>query len=287
MQHSKSYNRDKSPLYENEIPCQMVSSIAQKYLGNYYEDKFFEYGLIIIKPEALIMGKVDEIFSIFCTRGYELVYFTRKKIDAMCTAEMWKFSWQNATLENILINQKLLSMYDSIILILRLHNPGSKSVCEMLTDLKGSAVESKRKPYQIRYQIKPINYMLNYVHSSDNVNDFIRELGILLNFDEIIQTFNAIISNRIISYPCIEIFHFPKQNYTLDKWMNNICNQLKTVDICISDQKYILSQIQLFKKFNTDFKISFNFLSVLCQYNLIKWNFNNIVFLSNNINYTE
>lgn len=105
---------------------------AQKYLGNYYEDKFFEYGLIIIKPEALIMGKVDEIFSIFCTRGYELVYFTRKKIDAMCTAEMWKFSWQNATLENILINQKLLSMYDSIILILRLHNPGSKSVCEMV-----------------------------------------------------------------------------------------------------------------------------------------------------------
>ena len=95
MQHSKSYNRDKSPLYENEIPYQMVSSIAQKYLGNYYEDKFFEYGLIIIKPEALIMGKVDEIFSIFCTRGYELVYFTRKKIDAMCTAEMWKFSWQN------------------------------------------------------------------------------------------------------------------------------------------------------------------------------------------------
>ena len=43
MQHSKSYNRDKSPLYENEIPYQMVSSIAQKYLGNYYEDKFFEY----------------------------------------------------------------------------------------------------------------------------------------------------------------------------------------------------------------------------------------------------
>ena len=73
MQHSKSYNRDKSPLYENEIPYQMVSSIAQKYLGNYYEDKFLEYGLIIIKPEALIMGKVDEIFSIFCTRGYELV----------------------------------------------------------------------------------------------------------------------------------------------------------------------------------------------------------------------
>ena len=53
MQHSKSYNRDKSPLYENEIPYQMVSSIAQKYLGNYYEDKFLEYGLIIIKPDIL------------------------------------------------------------------------------------------------------------------------------------------------------------------------------------------------------------------------------------------
>ena len=143
-----------------EIPCHLGWCSANVSFRRNYSC------LLYTSPEALIMGKVDEIFSIFCTRGYELVYFTRKKIDAMCTAEMWKFSWQNATLENILINQKLLSMYDSIILILRLHNPGSKSVCEMLTDLKGSAVESKRKPYQIRYQIKPINYMLNYVHSS-------------------------------------------------------------------------------------------------------------------------
>lgn len=48
---------------------------------------------MLIKPEAIIMGKASEIFSILHSAGYELIYFVRKKIDALRTSEMWKFSW--------------------------------------------------------------------------------------------------------------------------------------------------------------------------------------------------
>ncbi len=69
----------------------------------------------------------------------------------------------------------------------------------MLTKLKGSAFESKREPYQIRWKIKPINYVLNYVHTSDDSSDFLREVGILLDWDELIQAFEAMVSNHIKS----------------------------------------------------------------------------------------
>ena len=206
---------EKNTLYENEIPYRMVCNMVKMYWSNQYKEELRKYGLMLIKPEALIMGKASEIFSILHATGYELIYFVQKNIGAVRTSEMWKFSWLNSSLEHILVNQKLFSVYDSLILILRSRNFGTKSACQMLTDLKGSAFKSERAPHQIRWKIRPINYVLNYVHTSDDSNDFLRELGILLDWDELIQVFEAIVSNHTISYPSIDKPAAPKQDYTL------------------------------------------------------------------------
>ncbi len=142
---------------------------------------------MLIKPEAIITGKTSEILSILHAERYELVYFVRKNIGALRAAEMWKFSWLHSSLEQIFVNQKLFSVCDSLILILRTQDSILASACERLTDLKGSAFESKKKPYQIRWKIKPINYVLNYLHTSDDSDDFLRETGILLEWEELIQ----------------------------------------------------------------------------------------------------
>lgn len=276
----------KNTLYENEIPYRMVCSMLKMYWPNKYKKELHKYGLMLIKPEALIMGKVSEIFSILHDAGYELIYFVQKNIGATRTSEMWKYSWLNSSLEHILLNQKLFSVCDSVILILRSQNIGAKSACEMLTDLKGPALESKRKPYQIRWKIRPINYVLNYVHTSDDCNDFLREMGILLDWDELIQVFEAIISNRIVSYPIIEKPSLPIQDYTLANWLHNICDRMEVSSLSIPDQKYIMKKIQKLLDY-TGQKISINFLRILCQYELIEWNFETILVLSNNISYLE
>lgn len=214
------------------------------------------------------------------------IYFVRKNIGSVRAAEMWKFSWLHSSLEHILVNQKLFSVCDSLILILRAQNSDTKSACEMLTDLKGPALESKRKPHQIRWKIKPINYVLNYVHTSDDSIDFLREIGILLDWDELIQAFEAIVSNQVISYPSIEVPTLPEQDYTLANWLNNICARMEFSSISTSDQKYIMKNVQILKNYAGQ-KITLNFLRVLCQYELIEWNFETIVVLSNNINYLE
>lgn len=241
---------------------------------------------MLIKPEAIIMGKTSEIFSILHAAGYELIYFCAKKINPICTAEMWKFSWLHFSLEYILVNQKLFSTYDSLILILRTQNFGTNSACEMLTDLKGSALESKRKPYQIRWKIKPINCILNYVYTSDDSNVFLREIGILLDWKELIQAFEAIISNHVMSYPSIDEPILLEQNYILNNWLDKIYARMKIASIYNSDQKYIIKNIQLLKS-STGAKITLDFLRILCQYELIEWNFETVVVLSNNINYLE
>lgn len=281
-----SNSSEKTVLYENEIPYRMVYNMVKMYWPYGYKKELHKYGLILIKPEAIITGKAEEIFTILLAAGYELIYFARKNIGSIRTAEMWKFSWLHSSLEHILINQKLFSACDSLILILRARNSGTRSACEMLTDLKGSAFESKRKPYQIRWKIKPINYVLNYVHTSDDSNDFLREIGILLDWDELIQAFEAMVSNHVIPYPNVEESTLSQQDYSLANWLKNTYAKMKNSSISISDKKYIKKQIHILGNY-TGQKITLKFLYILSQYELIEWNFVTIVVLSNNINYLK
>lgn len=279
-------DNNKIALYENEIPYRMACDLAKMYWPNQYKNELHKYGLVLIKPEAVIMGKASEIFSILHAEGYELAYFSRKTIDAMRVAEMWKFSWQHSSLEQILVNQKLFSMCESFILILRTQHPFKKSACEMLTELKGSAFESERKPYQIRWKIKPINYILSNLHTSDDCIDFLREIGILLNWNELIQAFEVMAFNNVIAYPIVEKPPMLKSNYTLDNWCDNICAKMKVSNISPSDKSYIVKNIQSLKK-HAEHKITLNLLLILCRYELFEWNFETIVMLSNHINYLK
>ena len=127
---------------------------------------------------------------------------------------------------------------------------------------------------------------MNYVHTSDDSNDFLREIGILLDWDELLQAFKAIASNHTISYPSIEALALQGQNYTLDSWLNSICVRIENLTISDFDKEYIMQSILMLKDY-TGQKITLNFLHVLCQYELINWDFETIVVLSNHINYLK
>ena len=113
-----------------------------------------------------------------------------------------------------------------------------------------------------------------------------REIGILLDWEELLQVFKAIASNHTIAYPSIDKPVVPKHDYTLTNWLNNICDRLKISELSTPDKDYIMKEIQILKKYTGE-KITLNFLRVLCQYELIQWNFETIVIISNNINYLE
>ena len=237
---------------------------------------------MIIKPEAIITNKISEIFSILKSNNYELCYWARKNISSIQVADLWKFSWTNSSIENIIINQKVFSVCEAVILILHLPNIEEGSACEKLTELKGPAIKSKRKPYQIRCKVEPINYMLNFIHTSDDSNDFLRELGILFETDELIQIFNDMSLERVVDYPAIVEDNSEKRNYSLMVWGDKILNKLKNCNCNSADKKNILSSITLLKENNAAL-VNINFIYLLCKYDLIKWDFETIVIISSRI----
>lgn len=278
------YLLNKNNLYKNETPYRIVKNMAEIYWSNQYISELHKYGLMLVKPEAILLRKTSTIFSILQSLDYELVYFLFKKIGSTDISEMWKYSWVNSSLERIFVNQKLFSTYKSLILILRIRTLNEKSTCELLTDLKGSVNEFERKSYQIREKIKPINYILNYIHTSDDQYDFLRELGILLDWEELVQVFDAITSNCIIPYPNVNELYFSKLDFTLDNWLKNIYTNMKYSTTSPSDRKYIIDNIQILKS-NHERKITLDFLYVLYRNQLIHWDFETIVVISNHINY--
>lgn len=275
---------EKNNLYQDEISYRMSTCLAQMHWSDKYENVLYRYGMAIIKPEAIMLGKVSDILSIIKTSGFEIVYVSQKKLTDEQTNQMWKFSWINASIERILINQKLFSVCFSIIVVLRYKFNMNMSACEILTELKGSSYPEKRKSHQIRSRIKPINLILNYIHTSDEIADFLREIGILFNWDEMFNIFNLISSNNKISFSYIEQESIYLTELPLNVWLKKICCNTEKIDMDYSCKKYIKNLLQQFRECSNN-KLPLDLLQILCKYNLINWDFETIVILSNNIEY--
>lgn len=275
---------DKKILYQEEIPFRIAQNLAKMYWSEQWYNKLFKIGLLIIKPEAIMLGKVSKILDIISENEFELIYSSYKKLNIEQTSAMWKFAWRNASVERILINQKLFSLCNSLILILRYKKPTVFSACEMLTDLKGPSLPEMRKPYQIRNQIQPINYILNYVHTSDEIADFLRELGILFDWTELIHIYNLLNLNNSIPFTYIEQEIIEEKQYSLSSWIKKICLRMETSSIVIPNKTYIYNLLYEIESY-PNYKISLKLLQILCQYNLLTWNFETIVVLSNHIEY--
>lgn len=285
---SKSLNKEslKNKIYQQETPFRITTSLAQIYWSDQWKQKVNELGLLIIKPEAIMMNKVKDILNIVTKSGFEIVYHSHKKLTEVQVFEMWKFGWKDASIERILINQKLFSICNSIILVLRYKKASKLSACEIATDLKGPALPEKRKSYQIRSQIEPLNYILNYVHTSDETADYLRELGILFDWDELIYIWDIINSQKTIQPLIIKEHFFKEQDFSLKLWLKEVSKSIRKDSIPFYIKTCIQNELTIIEK-NSNYKISLKLILMLCQYDIITWDFKNIIILSNNIKYMD
>ena len=63
-------DNEKNFLYDKEISYRMVCNMVKMYWPNQYKKELCKYGLMLIKPEAIITGKAPEIIDILRTTGY-------------------------------------------------------------------------------------------------------------------------------------------------------------------------------------------------------------------------
>lgn len=190
----------KSELYCRDLYYELSYSIAIDVLKDRFLKTIWSIGLLIIKPEAERLGRIPLILELLSSNGYEIVRTLKTEIAAVQTTEIWKYQWSAASMDRINTNINLMKMEPSYVLILKNPRYAVSQSCPLsmiLTEQKGSADAKFRNESHFRTALKPLNMILNYIHTSDEPMDVIRELGILFDIDRLYEIYSSLINTNV------------------------------------------------------------------------------------------
>ena len=151
------------------------------------------YALMIVKPETIVFQKLGILLKLIKMNDFIIIYCKKENINGAQIISLWEWSWDNATIERILLNQKLFELSYSLVLILKYVWNKNCIASEYLTFLKGSSNIEIREKGSFRDILKSSNFLINFIHTSDDVENFIREIGVLFSSDEIIDIYLSLI----------------------------------------------------------------------------------------------
>ena len=161
------------------------------------ENLFHKLALVMLKPECLAMNKVDNAIRILIELGFEPIFIRIKRLTQNQVVSLWQHGWKNANTERIILNIVAATWNNSAVIILRDTKRTHEDSCVFLTSLKGSSVDSSSNQHTIRGRLGTINNYLNFIHCSDNYEEFVREVFVLLEISEIIELLHSIESNNV------------------------------------------------------------------------------------------
>lgn len=203
------------------------------------------YALMIVKPETIVFQKLGILLKLIKMNDFIIIYCKKENINGAQIISLWEWSWDNATIERILLNQKLFELSYSLVLILKYVGNKNCIASEYLTFLKGSSNIEIREKGSFRDILKSSNFLINFIHTSDDVENFIREIGVLFSSDEIMDIYTLILND------------YEKQNTAQPK---SICRLLKTIknDSLKANNKFIFNGEKDFYDFLENIKNKIN-----------------------------
>lgn len=209
----------------------LFSNNILKKLNTNYLNILNKYALVLLKPECLALNMVEKVFDEFELLGFYPVYIKFKILSQNQVFSLWKYGWENADLTRIILNCFSICWNYSAIVILKNSDQKCNDSCKELNGYKKSSLNPIQ--YSIRKNIGAINNYLNFIHVSDNTNEMIREIPILLNLDEIIKLIEEIQYLSPISVEEIKKINPVLENYSIDSLsdcVNNYIDSLNKVD---------------------------------------------------------
>lgn len=236
----------KKELYSSDFYFEISYKTAVDNIRNDICSKINKYTLLFIKPEALLLKKIDVLIDDLQKHHFELVYASIRPINHVQISELWKYAWSAATIIRIIVNQVYYSKFEGGILILRNTQCAPEGASSFLSQIKGTS------PYNdphIRYHMNALNIFLNHIHSPDENADFMRELAIFFAWDELNEIYRRMQSNVTISFQklwdltnsysnCAEII-------TPEKALDNLIHHVfkETQKSHETERKIVLSEI--------------------------------------------
>lgn len=135
----------------------------------------------ILKPEAVAGRMLETAFAFFQQNGFRVVAAQALRIDRLMLRELWRYRFNVATPERLLVMDLLMNAAPSLYILLEDSHDGRGDATVHLKSLKGPSAPHTREPHQLRYLLGLRSHLINYLHAPDELADVVRELAILFD----------------------------------------------------------------------------------------------------------
>ncbi|MGN2640631.1 hypothetical protein ACTD5D_31570 [Nocardia takedensis] len=154
--------------------------LARTALSLVPDGHLFDLALVVVKPEALLTGRMTRVRRFLDRRQLTVVAHFDTELDAARSHQLWQYPWVKATTDrmrlHILLSQGLPSR---CLLVRRVPGSGEIPLTTRLAVDKGSSDAAQRRPGQLRTELGMTNRMISFVHTSDEPADLLRDVYVL------------------------------------------------------------------------------------------------------------
>ncbi len=151
----------------------------------------YQHSLLVVKPEAVVTRKLDQIFSWLERVGFTIVDAIPFRFTPTITRGLWRYHWNAVTGVHRRVVDLLVESGPSVAILVRSEESSELPASLRLADLKGHANPARRRAGQLRYELGDHNPLLNHVHSPDEPIDLLRELAVVVPSTELERVLGA------------------------------------------------------------------------------------------------
>jgi len=149
-------------------------------LGPAAEAQLQGFSFVLFKPDAIMARSVERCLAVLRDEGFMPVTAVSFRFDRHAMRELWRYELNLATMQRFDAIDLLLTISDSILVVLHDERRAEQSAAARLCALKGSSLRERRRPEHLRTRIGAGTGLLNHIHTPDEPADVVRELGVLL-----------------------------------------------------------------------------------------------------------
>lgn len=143
------------------------------------------YALVVLKPDAVAGRRLVTAVTALRELGFVPAGVAEHRFSRHSARALWQYQLNQATLDRLLVIDRLLPACPSLILLMRDDDPADNLPAAVrLSSVKGPAEPAQRRPEHLRHRLRAGPTLFNFLHSADEPADVVRELGILVADEE-------------------------------------------------------------------------------------------------------
>jgi hypothetical protein len=141
-----------------------------------------DLAIAVLKPDAFVGRRAGAALDYILGKNFTPIWFRKVFYTYHAIRELWRFQWNAATFQKMLLSEWIHEGVPAILMLLRDEDrSGDLPAAVRMKALKGHAEAGERRGETLRSVVDSPNRMMTIVHTADEPADIVRELGVFFD----------------------------------------------------------------------------------------------------------